>query len=48
MGIAVDGPAYILGNKKYFLCNTTIPDSTLKKKAQSIACHILREGATRD
>ena len=30
------------------LANTTIPDSTLKKKSQSIAYHMVREGVTRD
>ena len=37
MGIVIDGPAYILDNNKYFLCNTTISNSTLKKKVQSIS-----------
>ena len=48
MGIAVDGPAYIFVDKKYVLCNTTIPDSTLKKKLQIIAYHLVMEGAARD
>ena len=30
------------------LCNSTIPDSTLKKKSQSIAYHFVREGSARD
>ena len=30
------------------LCNTSIPDSTLNKKSQSIAYHFVREGAARD
>ena len=30
------------------MCNTSIPDSTLKKKSQSIAYHLVREGAARD
>ena len=30
------------------LANTTIPDSTLKKKSQSIAYHFVREGVARD
>ena len=29
------------------LCNTSIPDSTLKKKSQSIDYHLVREGVTR-
>ena len=30
------------------LANTTIPDSTLKKKSQSIAYHFVCEGVARD
>ena len=30
------------------LANTTIPDSTLKKKSQSIAHHFVHEGVARD
>jgi hypothetical protein len=48
MGIPVKGPAYILGDNRSVLCNTSIPDSTLKKKSQSIAYHFVREGAARD
>ena len=48
MGIPVEGPAYIYGDNQSVLANTTIPDSTLKKKSQSIAYHFVREGAARD
>ena len=48
MGIEVLGPAYIQGDNKSVLYNTSIPDSTLSKKSQSIAYHFVREGATRD
>jgi hypothetical protein len=48
MGIPVIGPAYIFGDNQSVLANTTIPDSTLKKKSQSIAYHFVREGAARD
>ena len=48
MGIPVEGPAYIEGDNQSVLANTTIPDSTLKKKSQSIAYHFVREGAARD
>ena len=48
MGIPVVGPAYIQGDNQSVLANTTIPDSTLKKKSQSIAYHFVREGAARD
>ena len=48
MGIPIDGPSYIYGDNQSVLANTTIPDSTLKKKSQSIAYHFVREGAARD
>ena len=48
MGIPCEGPAYIFGDNKSVLCNTSIPDSTLKKKSQSIAFHFVREGTARD
>ncbi len=48
MGIPCEGPAYIEGDNQSVLANTTIPDSTLKKKNQSIAYHFVREGAARD
>jgi hypothetical protein len=47
MGIPCVGPAYILGDNQSVLANTPIPDSTLKKKNQSIAYHYIREGAAR-
>ena len=48
MGIPCEGPAYIHGDNQSVLANTSIPDSTLKKKSQSIAYHFVREGAARD
>ena len=48
MGIPVEGPTYIYGDNQSVLANTTIPDSTLKKKSQSIAYHSVREGVARD
>ena len=47
-GIPVNGPAYISGDNQSVLANTSIPDSALKKKNQSIAYHYVREGCTRD
>ena len=47
MGIPVHGPALIHGDNQSVLANTTIPDSTLKKKSQSIAYHFVREGVAR-
>ena len=48
MGNTIDGPAYIFGDNKSILCNTTIPYSTLKKKLQCSAHHLVREGAAID
>ena len=48
MGILVVGPAYIYGDNQSVLANTTIPDSTVKKKSQSIVYHFVREGSARD
>ena len=48
LGIPVVGPAYIYGDNQSVLANTTVPDSTLKKKSQSIAYHFVREGSARD
>ena len=48
MGIPVEGPMYIYGDNQSVLANTTIPDSTLKKKSQSIAYHYVHEGVARD
>lgn len=48
MGIPVMGPTYIYGDNQSVLYNTTLPDSVLKKKSQSIAYHFVREGSARD
>ena len=48
MEITCDGPAYIEADNQSVLANTTIPDSTLKKKSQSIAYHMVREDVARD
>ena len=48
MGISCDDPTFIYGDNQSVLANTTIPNSTLKKKSQSIAYHFVREGAARD
>ena len=48
MGIPFDEPAYIEADNQSVLAKTTIPDSTLKKKSQSIAYHMIREDAARD
>ena len=48
MGISCDDPTFIYGDNQSVLANTTIPDSMLKKKSQSIAYHFVREEAARD
>ena len=48
MGVPVLGPTCIFGDNKSVLCDTSIPDSQLKKKSQSIAHHFVREGTARD
>ena len=48
MGIPVNGPTYIFGDNQSVLFNTTIPESTLKRKSQSICYHFVREGSARD
>ena len=48
MVIPCDGPAYIEADNQSVLANTTIPDLTLKKKSQSIAYHMVREGTAGD
>ena len=45
MGIPCDGPSHIYGDNQSVLANTTMPDSTLKKKSQSIAYHFVHEGS---
>jgi hypothetical protein len=47
MGIPCENLVYIQGDNQSVLANTTIPNSTLKKKNQSIAYHFIREGVAR-
>ena len=47
MGIPCDQPSHIYGENQSVLANTTMPDSTLKKKSQSIAYHFVHEGSIR-
>ena len=48
MGIPVELPSFVFGDNQSVLYNTTIPDSTLKKKSLSIAYHFVREWAAKD
>ena len=43
MGIPCDKPSHIYGDNQSVLANTTMPDSMLKKKSQSIAYHFVHE-----
>ena len=43
MGIPISGPTYLMGDNQSVLCNTAAPESTLKKKSNSITYHCVRE-----
>jgi hypothetical protein len=43
LGVALDGPALMLGDNMSLVLNTTVPLSVLKKKHNAIACHRVRE-----
>ena len=47
MGILCDQPSHIYSDNQSVLANMTMPDSTLKKKSQSIAYHFVCEGSAR-
>ena len=42
-GIPVEEPSYMYGVNQSVLAGSTRPESTLKKKAQSISLHFIRE-----
>ena len=48
MVVPVNDPAYIYGDNQSVLANMSIPNSTLKKKSQSIAYHFVHEGMVKD
>ena len=48
MGTPCEVPSHVCGDNQSVLFNTTIPDSTLKKKSQSIAYHLIIKGAAWD
>ena len=48
MGIPCEGPAYVEADNQSILTNTTVPESTLKKKSSSTCYHFVREGVARD
>ena len=43
MGIPLSGPSYVYGDNKSAITNSTRPESTLKKKSNSICYHAIRE-----
>ena len=48
MGIPVNNPCFIYGDNQSVLWNTSVPESTLKKKSSSVAYHFVREGVSCD
>ena len=48
MGIPIIGPCLTYGDNNAVVTNSTLPDSVLKKKSNSIAYNFVREGAARD
>ena len=48
LGIPVDEPAYVFGDNKSVLANTSVPGSTIKTKMNSLSYHFIREGCARD
>jgi hypothetical protein len=43
LGVALDGPALMLGDNMPVVLNTTVPSSVLKKKHNAIAYHRVSE-----
>ena len=48
MGILVDGPSFVYGDNKLVLVNSSVPESVLRKKSNSIAYNYVREGSASD
>ena len=48
MGIPIRGPTYIYGDNMSVIHNTSKPESTLKKKANSVCYHYIREAVAAD
>ena len=46
MRIRCEDLDFVYGGNKYVLCNTTIPDSTLNNKINSITFHLVSKGST--
>ena len=48
MGVPVTNPCFVYGDNQSVLWNTSVPDSMIKKKSNSIAYHFVREGCARN
>ena len=48
MGIPCEDPAFVYGDNKLVLANTTVTASTLNKNMNSLSHHIVHEGCARD
>jgi hypothetical protein len=48
MGVPLNTPVYIYGDNMSVIHNTSKPESTLKKKANSVCFHYIREAAAAD
>jgi len=48
MGIPCEDLTFVFGDNQSVLWNTTIPDSVLKKKSNSVVCYFVRKGCARD
>ena len=47
MGIFVNNPAFIYGNNGSVLWNTTVPESSLKKKSCAVAYYFCGDGVAK-
>ena len=47
MGIPVNNPAFLYGDNQSVLWNTTVPESSLKKKSCAVVYHFCREGVSK-
>jgi hypothetical protein len=48
MGVPLSGPSYLYGDNMLVIHNTQRPESTLKKKANSICYHAVQESVAMD
>ena len=48
MGVQISGPTYIYGDNMSVVNNASKPESTLKKKSNSICYHAIRESVAMD